>query len=291
MTLPQLAVALAGLLLSAALGYGLLRRWQKRIRKSRFAEYGCAIEEFELPGEGVVKFARWLHPQEKPREITQAQVDALRRFVRPGDTAIDIGAYTGDTAVPLALAAGSEGCVIALEPNPHVFKVLAENAALNREKANIAPLNLAATEEDGTFTFNYCDASYCNGGFLATINNQQHHHPYELQVTGKNLPALLAREHADRLPRLSFIKVDAEGYDRRVLLSLQPLIEEHRPTVVCEVYKRLDRSEREALYDVLEALNYDCHKLGEPELQGEPVTRDTMMRWKHFDILALPRAA
>ena len=52
----------------------------------------------------------------------------------PGDAAIDIGAHTGDTALPVALAVGPQGAVFALEPNPFTYKVLIANAGLNREK-------------------------------------------------------------------------------------------------------------------------------------------------------------
>ena len=34
-----------------------------------------------------------------------------------------IGAHIGDTTLPIALAAGKKGFVLALEPNPYVFHV------------------------------------------------------------------------------------------------------------------------------------------------------------------------
>jgi tRNA A58 N-methylase Trm61 len=55
-------------------------------------------------------------------------IDELRKYLRPGDTAIDIGAQVGDTTVPMAFAVGKEGCVFGLEPNDHTFAVLADIA-------------------------------------------------------------------------------------------------------------------------------------------------------------------
>ena len=43
----------------------------------------------------------------------------------------------------------AEGPVLALEPNPYVFKVLARNATLNPGKTAILPLNFAATSDTG----------------------------------------------------------------------------------------------------------------------------------------------
>lgn len=270
-------------------GLVMLRKWWRR---SRFREYGWTIQRFELADDGVIEFAQWQHPKERTKLFSQAQVNALREFVHPGDTAIDIGAYTGDTALPLALAAGPTGCVFALEPNRYVFKVLEKNAALNPGKTHIVPLNFAATTEDGTFTFHYCDGSFCNGGFVSQLATKRHGHPYKLEVTGKDLSKHLRGKYPERLARLSLIKIDAEGYDRVVIHSLRGLIAEHRPAIICEVYKKLEQAEREALFDVLADLGYDCFKLGdEAGLRGEKVDRSDMTRWKHFDLISFPRQA
>jgi FkbM family methyltransferase len=266
-----------------------LRKWWRR---SRFREYGWELQRFELADHGVIEFAHWQHPKERTKFFTQDQVKALREYVQPGDTVIDVGAYTGDTALPMALAAGPTGCVLALEPNRYVYKVLEQNASLNRNKTNIVPLNFAATNTDGTYTFHYGDGSYCNGGFVSQLANQRHGHHYQLEVQGKNLAAYLRRECPERLSRLSLIKVDAEGYDAQVLASLHELIAEHQPVIICEVYKRLSPEERNVLFDVLNNAGYECFKLGEaPQLRGELVPREDMNRWKHFDLLALPKKA
>src|SRR3972149_742186 len=97
-----------------------IARLFRRRRKLAFAEYGHELREFQLAHDGRIEFAQWLHPYDRPTEITQSAVDALRGFVFPGDFVIDVGAHTGDTTVPMALAAGPTGCTLAIEPNPHV---------------------------------------------------------------------------------------------------------------------------------------------------------------------------
>ena len=37
--------------------------------------YGHRIETFDLPREGKVRYAQWLHPKETPKQITQQHVD------------------------------------------------------------------------------------------------------------------------------------------------------------------------------------------------------------------------
>lgn len=287
----QTVLIVLGVVVAGIAALVLFRKFRKRSERNRFSEFGTKLAHFQLAREGQVDFAQWQHPKERGCEITQTQVDRLRQFIRPGDTVLDIGAYTGDTTVPMALAAGPAGYTLAFEPNPYVFKVLTKNALLNREKTHIVPFNFAATAQNGSFTFHYSDASYCNGGFLSRINRRDHGHEHALEVQGKNLATWLRCEYPAELQRLSYIKIDAEGYDRHVIASIADIIREHRPTIQCEVYKRLDASERNALFDLISSLGYNVFKLESEQTDlGQPLDRDAMARWKHFDIVALPMA-
>jgi FkbM family methyltransferase len=280
-TLAAFVLAIGAVLVPVA-----IKRW----RKSRFAEYPFQVRTFHLEHDGTVEYAQWQHPKETPKIVRQDVVDALRRFIREGDTVIDIGAHTGDTTIHYALAAGASGCTLALEPNPYVFKVLEKNATLNRDKTHIVPLNFAATETDGFFIFSYSDGAYCNGGFLDQIQDSRHGHRQRLEVRGRNLEALLRRQYADRLPRLSFIKIDTEGYDRQVIQSLLGILRDYQPVIVCEVYRRLNMEEREALFDVLAEAGYECfHQSSGNDLVGNRVERAALLDAGHFDIIALPR--
>ena len=102
---------------------------------------------FVLPIDGDVRFARWQHPGETPKVVTQQSVDALRTFLREGDVAIDIGADTGDSTLP-SRGGRRARSVFALQPNPSVFKVLAANAALIPRRRAFRR-HVAATPADG----------------------------------------------------------------------------------------------------------------------------------------------
>lgn len=182
-----------------------------------------------------------------------------------------------------------EGVCLSLEPNPYVFKILEVNAGLNVNKTNIVPLNYAATEEDGNFTFNYSDAAFCNGGYLSTIKNKRHGHRFELEVQGRNLEHILRTEYADRLSRFAYIKIDTEGYDRFVIASLRDILRECRPVIRAEVLKKLTLEEREALFAEFQDLGYACYLYDEESFgKGEVITKEKLMNWKQFDILAVP---
>lgn len=265
------------------------RKLERRRQKQTFATYGYEVRRFRVEPFGEVEYAQWLHPFEKPKAITREGVAFYERLTEPGDLIIDIGAHTGDTTVPMALAVGSGGRVIALEPNRYVFEVLAANAQLNGEQTDIVPLCFAATETDGTFTFNYSDASFCNGGFLSEIESERHRHEYKLQVEGRNLQDYLFADHRADLERLSLIKVDAEGYDKEILKTLGEVLERYRPTLITECYRRLTEAERLDLFRVIEGRGYALFQLDEfaGDLPSERLTAPDMMATEHFDVLAV----
>lgn len=252
--------------------------------------YGVEIRSFDLPVDGRVQYAQWLHPGETPKVIRQEVVDGLRAFIRPGDVAIDIGAHTGDSTLPMALAAGSSGRVLALEPNPYVFAVLERNARLNPHKVSILPLNFAAVAEPGPVTFEYSDAGYCNGGRHEGISRWRHGHAFPLTVRGEHLPSWLTANAPDLLGRLRFIKVDAEGYDLRVLESMRDVIDRYRPFVRAEVYRHTASIQRTALLAFFTSRGYDVHRvIDDSDYGGERLTPPDMSRWRHFDLFARPR--
>lgn len=259
--------------------------------KPRPRTYGHDVRTFDLPDDGTVRYAQWLHPAETDKAITQSEVDALRSFLRPGDVAIDIGAHTGDSTLPIALAVGPEGCVFALEPNRYVFAVLERNTQLNPQTTNIVPLMFAATPEDGTFTFEYSDPGFCNGGRHDGISRWKHAHAFTLDVEGRNLESYLRRDHADAIGRLRYVKVDAEGFDLAVLQSIEGLLREARPYIRAEVFRHTPEEQRREMIDWLDTgLGYDVHKLNAvDDLRGQRVTADDVMKWKHFDIFCEPR--
>jgi FkbM family methyltransferase len=253
--------------------------------------YGYRIKRFDLPGDGIVEYAQWKHPSEAEKEITQPAIDALRKFLSPGDVAIDIGAHSGDSAVPIALAAGAEGCVLALEPNSYVFPTLKKNAELNPGKTKIIPLMFAATAQDAEMEFLYSDSGYCNGGRFEGISKWLHWHAFRLKVHGRNLQSFLKATYPELIPKIRYIKIDTEGYDSVVLESLSELILSSKPYLKVEVYRRLDEVQRRTLYRVIERYGYAVHKFeGDEHYCGELVTAQDMNKWRHFDVFCVPES-
>jgi FkbM family methyltransferase len=250
--------------------------------------YAHKLKTFNLPTDGSIEYAQWLHPHEMEKEITQQSVDGLRKFLSPGDAAIDIGAHTGDSTVPIALAVGKTGCVFALEPNRYVFPVLKKNAELNAAKTNIIPLMFAATPEDAEMEFQYSDSGYCNGGRFEGMSKWLHGHAFKLAVQGRNLESFLKRSYPRILPGIRYIKIDTEGYELTVLQSLAGLISRCKPFMKVEVYRKLEEQQRRALYRFIAGCGYTVHKITGEDYFGEILQESDLSKWRHFDIFCTP---
>ena len=265
--------------------------------RPKLREYPFDISSFTLPKDGEIGFARWRHPSARRREqsgggfkLTQPMVDSLRAFLEPGDVAIDIGAHTGDSTLPIALAVGTEGAVFALEPNLYAYKVLLANSALNRTKTNIFPLNIAATPEDGSFEFEYSDPGFCNGGLHAGIDSWKHAHFFKLKVTGRNVANFLSANFPEEAKRVRYIKIDTEGFDRAVASSMRNVLVQQRPYLKTEMYKHTPESERRGYYHDLRELGYTLYKVEseEEDYRAKPLNEADVMKWSHYDVFAVP---
>jgi FkbM family methyltransferase len=88
--------------------------------------------------------ALWINPRERSSEES-----FLRRNLRIGETAIDVGANIGNVALALAAAVGPSGKVLAIEPHPRIFSYLKANIAHNGFH-QIEAVNCALGAENST---------------------------------------------------------------------------------------------------------------------------------------------
>jgi FkbM family methyltransferase len=249
-------------------------------------EFGHEIRTLAVPGYGDIAYAQWLNPFVYEPWIGEGHLAWFERFISKGDLVVDIGANVGDTAIPMALAAGPNGIVLALEPNPRTFEILAINATLNSDKMHIVPLNCAATERDGDFFYHSSEATFSNGGLSAVDSSEHGRYALEEKVRGITLAAYLRNHHPDALPSLSLIKIDTEGNDREVILTLADIIFEYRPVVMFECFKRVAKAERFGLFEIFDREDYILFNTDAPTV---PLRRADMTKWRHFDVVAEPK--
>jgi hypothetical protein len=93
------------------------------------------------------------------------------------------------------------------------------------------------------------------------------------------------------LDKLSFIKIDTEGYDKDIIRSISALIKKYKPYLITECFKQLTKEERYEFFDLIASNGYNLFYLDgfyEKPVIGQHIQKTDMMKWKHFDIFAVP---
>jgi len=250
-----------------------------------------AVEKCDVGNGITINYAKWLHKRTRNAAlITASQVDDYREILNEGDFCVDIGAHMGDSTLPMAVAVGTSGCVLALEPNPYVYHVLEKNARSNRHAINMVTMMAAVAPEKGFLQFEYSDPGFCNGGRHEGIPSFVHAHAYKLNAFCVNLEQELYDDFSDRIDRLKFIKVDTEGFDLYVLKSLATILKRYQPRIKAEMFKQTSIEYRTETLSFLEGLGYEVFKMKrEPIEAGERLTLDNVGKpGDHYDILCVP---
>jgi len=128
-------------------------------------------------------------------------VAMLREHVRPGMTVADVGANVGFMAAHMGDRAGPDGTVLAFEPEPRNYAILAENARRARWR-NVVPIHAAIGASSGTARLYL---SMRDGGDHRTVSMGEDRPSVEVPRTSLDDVA------RDRKTPIHFVKMDIQG--------------------------------------------------------------------------------
>lgn len=261
---------------------------RKKARRE-FQVYTYEIQTYDLESEGEIQFAKYMNPLVNSNIPKQETINFFKKFIISGSLCIDIGAFIGDTTVPMALAAGKDGLCLGFEPNPHTFKILQANASLNKNKSNMKAFPFAITESDGEFYYSSTEASISNGGLSDSQDFTHGKFSLEEKITGKNLEEFLNQNFKAWIPKISLIKIDVEGHDKEILKSIAPILKKYKPDIIAECFGGLNKEERNELFDVLDLKGYKLYFVDDFNVEENAIQlkREDMMDRKHFDFYAV----
>ncbi|HEV3144212.1 MAG TPA: FkbM family methyltransferase [Gemmataceae bacterium] len=152
----------------------------------------------------------------------EKEFELLDSLVQPGDWVIDVGANIGHYTAKLSQLVGPGGRVLAFEPVPKTFRLLAANSC-HFPYENVSFLNAAVSERAMAGDITVPDG--LNGTYLAHLTKGE----TGLQVLCLSLDSL-------QLPhRVSLVKIDAEGHELEVLKGMEELLRHDRPTLIVEL--------------------------------------------------------
>ncbi len=153
---------------------------------------------------------------------------ALRRFVRPGATVLDVGASFGEFAIVLARWCGPSGRVIAFEPTPVTSAALRDHLALNGLLDRVEVVDAAISDYVGTGTLHTIGRSGEN-----TLNSAY----FGTAATPLTVAVTTIDAHCDSTGITpDVIKLDVEGLEFHALRGAVSTLRRSRAPIVVELH-------------------------------------------------------
>jgi len=126
----------------------------------------------------------------------------VSKYLRTGDTVVDIGSNIGTTALTAWKYVGSEGEIYAFEPHPRTFRYFINNIKLNKAD-NIKPFNTAIGEKTGYVHFTSKKSDV--GNRISTYSG-------DIRIPVSTLDTFV-----EGAKKIALMKIDVEGYEKFVL--------------------------------------------------------------------------
>jgi FkbM family methyltransferase len=161
------------------------------------------------------------------------QLAWMMKNLAEGDIAVDVGANYGQCAVVMAERCGAGGRVIAFEPNSRARDLLRRNFDLNRQIKRAAIESFACSDVAGGEVKLYHNGNPANSALVPFAGPPGTSNELEsCRVPVTTLDAYFAQRG---LPEPSFVKIDTEGAEIRVLQGARNALAS-QAAILCELH-------------------------------------------------------
>jgi len=157
-------------------------------------------------------------------EFYRDEFSALEKLINEGDTVFDLGANIGLHTALFSRWVGDAGRVLAFEPVPETAWHLRETLALNR-CANVEVFEMAILDRSGYAEMNTFSQKYAawNSFGKPAFGGVQPNGVATVPI--RDLDSFCNDEH---IHRISFLKIDVEGFEKSVILGARELLSANR---------------------------------------------------------------
>lgn len=165
-------------------------------------------------------------------------VPVFQKYIIPGSGVADIGAYNGVHTVRFARLVGPTGHVYAFEPNPSSFDMLKANIALNHLGDRVVTYPYGVAEKASTAKLVTSD-SHNQGATNACSEDDIRERRRDCDQASRVQTTMIRVDDdiSKWFPtRVSFVKIDVEGYEDRVLAGAKAWLARDRPVIWIEIW-------------------------------------------------------
>ena len=199
-----------------------------------------------------IDILRWVFRAWRYRlKVEKQEINFMLSHLKPGQTAIDIGAHKGAYTYWMSKYVGKYGKVFSFEPQQELYNQL--NKLLKHSKSNNVNLELLALSSSKG------EATMVVPGKKTSPSASIHNYKHEslgakITVEKTTLDDYFCSQHQTPV---NFIKCDVEGHELDVLTGGQNLLHKCQPIIALESEARHCGSENVmAVFNLLHKLNY-----------------------------------
>lgn len=209
----------------------------------------------------------------------------LARIIQPGDVCIDIGANLGYYSLLMSELAGEKGRTIAIEPNPHVAKLLRFSEFLH--SWNFEVIEKAVSDNEGSAVLTIPGKSY-GGASLKNDPGSPFSSTSEVTV-GLTTIDCIASEL--KLEKVDVIKIDVEGLEPQVFKGMTKTIASNPGLQIVMEYSPFSYNDPRAFSEYLKE-NFRIHRIkdvDEMELLDDDGMNQLLNLTDHTDLYLVSR--
>ena len=164
------------------------------------------------------------------------EINYIRRNLKPGDVAMDIGAHKGTYTYWMYKSVKNAGKIVCIEPQPILFEYLKKIFGIFRF-TNVILMDCAVSDKDtkGVITVpeksgDTSQEARLDGQNL--IKNKKEYHQINVEI--RSLDSIIAESNLE--PKI--IKIDVEGHEYSVIKGMEKMLTNIRPKIVIECEAR-----------------------------------------------------
>jgi FkbM family methyltransferase len=163
---------------------------------------------------------------------------------------VDIGANFGVLTLLMSKMVGPQGIVHAFEPNPTLVNILKTTFAGDRaNNVTLHPMALGSSTAE-------MELHVPSGNFgAASLVRRGDRTSQVVVVPVRKLDDIMLQE---RIPKLTFVKIDVEGFELDVLMGAEGLLRKFRPVVLFEANEWTPHDQVNSVVSYLRGYNYQC---------------------------------
>lgn len=178
----------------------------------------------QVSGFGIRLPFRFRNYYEADYEIEH--INFFKQHIKQNSIVLDIGAQLGLMSKVFSDLTGASGKVFAFEPAPNTYEILCKTIEMNMMGHIATPVQKAVSDKKGMTKF------YISKMVLDPANSlvdyKRKHNFQGIDVAVISVDDFVSEQS---LPKVDFIKIDAEGAEYQVLQGAQKTMQKYRPVI------------------------------------------------------------